>query len=603
MSRALAMTDEVRDGTRSLGGNLVRLLAPWRGRAILVVVFVLVTAGLELVPPFVVRAIVDDHLLAGRHEGLLPLAALYLAASAVVQAMTFLYGYLAATIAQGVLSALRIRLFAHLHRLPASWFDRTPLGDVISRCTADVEMLDTVFSSGVAVLIANLVRLVTMAAGMVVLSAPLALVAALVLPPLVWVLRFLQVRVRDAERANRLAVGALTARLHESLRGAEVIRAFGREADAASGFRATLSRALAASNRATLYSAYYMPVTAILSALAVTFLLVAGTQQHAVGALGISIGTLAAFLILLQRFFQPITALGDEWQTVQGALAGGERIFGTLALAPDEPGPAERARADRVRPPIDLEDVVFGYGDEGPVLHGISLSVGAGEHVALVGRTGAGKTSALHLLAGLYAPWSGTVRVAGRDPRTLDEAQRRSVLGVVPQVVQLFSGTVLENLTFGDPSVPEAAALEAARIAGADAFIRALPQGYATLLSGGGGGKGTELSAGQQQLVALARALVHRPAVLLLDEATALVDSASDAALRAALRDSVLAGGCTVLTVAHRLSTALEADRVVVLDRGDVVEEGVPADLARRAGRFAALLELEAAGWDWRSAP
>jgi ATP-binding cassette subfamily B protein len=464
-------------------------------------------------------------------------------------------------------------------------------------------MLDTVFSSGVAVLVANLMRLVTIGAGMVVLSPMLALVAALVLPPLVWVLRFLQVRVRHAERANRIAVGALTARLQESLRGAEVIRAFGREDEAAAGFRRVLGRVLAASNRATLFSAFYTPVTAILSAFALAFLLAAGTQ-HAIGALEISIGTLAAFLILLQRFFQPITTLGEEWQTVQGAMAGGERIFATLALAPDEVGDREApATHDRERPAIELRDVVFGYGNDRPVLRRISLAVGAGEHVAVVGRTGAGKTSLLHLVAGLYEPWAGTVRVAGRDPRTLGESQRRRIVGVVPQVVQLFSGTVFENLTLGDAAVTEEAALEAARIAGADRFIRTLPQGYQTLLNGGGRGTGTELSAGQQQFVALARALAYRPTVLLLDEATAAIDSASDAALRAALRESVLAGGSAVLTVAHRLSTALDADRVIVLDRGEIVEEGPPGELARRGGRFAALLELEAAGWDWRSTP
>jgi ATP-binding cassette subfamily B multidrug efflux pump len=569
----------------------------------MVVLFVLAAASFELGPPFIIRTIVDDHLIIGRSSGLLALALLYLAASAAVQAMTFLYSYLAATIAQGVLSSLRVRLFAHLQRLPASYFDRTPLGDVISRSTSDVETLDTVFSSGVAVLVANLVRLVTIGVGMVILSGRLTLVAALVIPPLVWALRFLQVRVRRAERANRTAVGALTARLQESLRGAEVIRAFDREEEAAGGFRQVLARALTASNRSTLFSAFYTPVTAILSAFAVAFLLSAGTQQ-AVGAFGISIGTLAAFLILLQRFFQPITALGEEWQTVQGAMAGAERIFATLTLAPDDAGGGTgQTEHSGELAPIDLSNVVFGYGDDQAVLHGISLVVRGGEHVALVGRTGAGKTSLLHLLAGLYSPWTGTVRVTGRDPRTLEESQRPQLLGVVPQVVQLFSGTVFDNLTLGDASMPEEAVFEAARIAGADAFIRALPQGYQTLLSGGAGGTGTQLSAGQQQFLALARALVHKPAVLLLDEATAAIDSASEAAFRAALRESVLSRGCAVLTVAHRLSTAVEADRVVVLDRGSIAEEGPPGELAHRAGRFAALLELEAAGWDWRSAP
>ena len=587
----------------SLRGHLASLLRPWRVRATVVVLFVLAAASFELVPPFIIRTIVDDHLTIGRPAGLLLLAILYLGASAAIQAMTFLYSYLAATVAQGVLTSVRVRLFAHLQRLPIGYFDRTPVGDVISRCTSDVETLDTVFSSGVAILVANLVRLVTIAIGMVILSPPLTLVAALVAPPLVIVIRYLQVRVRQAERATRIAVGALTARLQESLRGAEVIRAFGREREAVGGFRRVVASALSASNRATRFSALYTPMTAILSSLAVAALLWAGTRQ-AFDAFDISLGTLAAFLILLQRFFQPITALGEEWQTVQGALAGAERIFATLALTPEPVAPAEvQTERSGGLPPIHLGDVVFGYAEGRPVLHRTSLVVSAGEHVALVGRTGAGKTSALHLLAGLYAPWGGTVRVASRDPRSLKESERRRVLGVVPQVVQLFSGTVFENLTLRDGSVPEEAVLEAARVAGADAFVRALPQGYQTLLVGSSGGSGTQISAGQQQLLALARALVHRPAVLLLDEATAAIDSVSDAAFRAALRESVLPAGCAVLTVAHRLSTAVEADRVIVFDKGHIVEEGAPSELTRREGRFAALLELEAAGWDWRSGP
>jgi ATP-binding cassette subfamily B protein len=460
-----------------------------------------------------------------------------------------------------------------------------------------------VFSSGDAVLMANLVRLLTLTAGMIVLSPPLTLVAGLVAPPLVVTLRYLQVRVRQSERETRAAVGLLTARLQENLVGIEVVRAFGREREAVGAFRRVLRTALAASNRATRYSALYTPVTAILSALAVAALLWAGTRPT-FEAFGISLGTLTAFLILFQRVLQPITALGEEWQTVQGALAGAERIFATLSVPLAEPTSTTTPPARHgPRAPLDLDDVVFGYAEGRPVLHRTSLAVDAGEHVALVGRSGAGKTSALHLLAGLYAPWTGTVRVAGRDPAALTESERRAIVGVVPQVVQVFSGTVFENITLGDTAIPEDAVFEAAAIAGADAFIRALPVGYRTPLTGSGGGPGTQLSAGQQQLLALARALVCRPSVLLLDEATAAIDGVSDAAFRAALRRAVLPAGCAVLTVAHRLSTAVEADRVIVLDKGVIVEEGAPGELAGRSGRFAALLELETAGWDWRSAP
>jgi ATP-binding cassette subfamily B protein len=284
-------------------------------------------------------------------------------------------------------------------------------------------------------------------------------------------------------------------------------------------------------------------------------------------------------------------------------MAGAERIFETLSLAPEEAhGPEHReASKDRPAEALALDGVHFGYVDGQPVLHGVSLHVAPGEHVALVGRTGAGKSTILQLTTGLYRPWSGRIAVGGKDPTRLDDGQRCRVLGVVPQVVQLFSGTVLDNLTLGDPEVAEADVYEAATIAGADAFIRTLPQGYRTRLSGSASGAGTPLSAGQRQLLALARALVHRPAVLLLDEATSAIDNASDAAFRTALRERVLARGVAVLTVAHRLASARDTDRVIVLEKGRVVEAGPPIALMAGGGRFAAWLELEAVGWDWRT--
>jgi len=581
--------------------DLRPLLVRWRGSLILVGLLVLAAAVMELFPPLVLRNIVDRHLTVGNPAGLQRLALLYLLALAVMQCLTFLYGYVAAAAAQGLLSELRTRLFAHVQRLPSSYFDRVAIGDVISRCTADVDTLDMVFSSGVAVLVANLVRLVTIAVAMVVLSPALSAVAAVVAIPLVIATRIVQRRVRRAERNTRLAVAAVNTRLQEDLRGIEVIRAFGREPEFVGGFRQVLQRGLVASNRSSFYSALYTPMTAILSATAVAALLAVGTGPG-FGATGISLGTLTAFLLLLQRFFQPITALGEEWQTVQGAMAGAERIFETLALAPDEARASERRGPSAECPTkaLALDGVRFGYAEGQAVLHGVSLHVAPGEHVVLVGRTGAGKSTVLQLATGLYRPWSGRITVVGGDPASLGDEERRRVLGVVPQIVQLFSGTVFENLTLGDPRVAEADVYEATAIAGADAFIRALPQGYRTRLSGSASGAGTPLSAGQRQLLALARALVHRPSVLLLDEATSAIDNASDAAFRTALRERVLARGVVVLTVAHRLASARDADRVIVLEKGRVVEAGPPIALMTGRGRFAAWLELEAAGWDWR---
>jgi ATP-binding cassette subfamily B protein len=577
-------------------------------------VAVLLGTLLELVPPLLMQQIIDAHLTLGRSTGLLWIATLYLGATAVVQVMGFVTEYLTACMAQGVLRQLRVRLFAHLQTLPLSYYDRTPLGDTISRCTADVETVSTLFTtaasggavassgggqggtSGATVLM-GVVRLITIAAAMVALSPLLSLVAALAVVPVVGVTRCFQVRVRRAERASRQAVGLQNTHLQEMLGGVEVIRAFGSETVFIARFRAALREGLLAYNRATVYAALYIPLMVILTSMAMALVLWMGVVgQDMLAALDISLGTLTAFVLLLQRFAVPIMSLGNEWQTVQAALAGLERIFQVLALPSTQPiSTPERQPHARRSAAIEMHQVVFGYLPNRPVLNGVSLTAQPGEHIVLVGRTGAGKSSVLHLFSGLYTPWSGTVRVAGVDPSTFTDDQRRRTLGVVPQTVQLFRGTVFDNLTLGDGSVSREAVQRAAAIAGADALIQDLPEGYDTVL-----GSGIQLSAGQRQLLALARAMVWAPAVLLLDEATAAIDSASESDFRAALQTAVLGGKGTVLTVAHRLATAKEADRVLLMEAGQVVEAGPPEALIRQGGRFAALLELETAGWAWQ---
>jgi ATP-binding cassette subfamily B protein len=581
----------------TIRAQLAGLLRPGRRSLAVIALLVLLGAFFELLPPVLIRWIVDDHLTVGTSEGLFALALLYLGAMSLGQGLSFVYGYLAAALAQGILSDLRVRLFDHLQSLPASYFDHTPLGDAISRCTADIDTLDRMFTSGVATLVANLFRLVTIAAAMILLSPMLSLAAAVSLPPLVAVTRYFQVHIRDAERASRQAVAEMSTHLQETLSGVEVVQAFRREASFVARFRKVLKRALETANRSTVYSSFYPPITALMTYSAIALLLWVGTRES-FAAFGISIGTLTAFALLLHRFFTPVTALGDEWQTVQGALSGAERIFEVLALPADTRMTSTQSREEDG---IVCENVVFGYAPGTPVLHGVTLHVAKGEHVALVGRTGAGKTSIVHLLAGMYDPWQGWVCIDGRGPRELSDEEKRKTFGIVPQTPQLFSSSVLENLTLGDVRVPQSAVYEAAAVTGADTLIRSLPDGYHTVLRGSGGGPGVQLSAGQAQLLTLTRALVSRPSVLLFDEATSFIDGASEAALREALRRTVLDRGAAVLTVAHRLATAREADRVVVIDNGRIVEAGAPETLIASGGRFAALLELEAAGWNWRT--
>ena len=587
------------------------LLLPHRPLIAVIALAVLLAEAFAVIPPLLMARIIDDHLAAGILDGVLALALLYLGTRAVAEGLDFAVTYLTGIVAQKTLRDLRVRLFDHLQRLPLSYYDRTPLGDAISRCTADVDTVDTLFTTGISHLLTRMVQLITALAAMVLLSPPLALFALALIPPLALVTRFFQVHIRDAERDRRREIGSLNVHLQETLGGVEVVRAFGREDRFCASFRLALARTLRAYGRALSYNVFYTPLLTVLVAAGVAFLLWVGTGGVGL-TLSISIGTLIAFVLLFQRFFEPIRNLGEDWQTVQSASTGIERIVQVLEIPTERATTPERVpRADdasiRTREDsavVELRDLVFGYLPERPVLHGITLAVRPGEHLALVGRTGAGKSTTINLLCGLYAPWSGQICIAGADPRTLSDAERRQVVSVVPQTVQLFGGTVRDNLTLGDPSASREQVEQAARMAGVDRFVSALPAGYDTRLRGAGRGKGVQLSEGQQQLISLARALVWDPALLLLDEATAAVDNVSEAGFRAALRVALRGDDGrqrAAITVAHRLSTAREADRVVVLEGGRVVEQGAPEELIRHGGRFAAMIELEAAGWDWRT--
>lgn len=586
----------IRSTTRQ---QLLVILAPRKLRILVIAITILTGAGLELVPPLVLKQIIDNHLTPGNPQGIWGLAIVYLASVVGVQSLGFLTSYLTALTAQGALNDLRVRLYRHLQQMPIRYYDQNPLGDIISRCTADVDTVDTLFSSGVAGLVTDLVRLVTVSFAMIALSPILALISALVVPPLLWITNAFRVRIRDAERKNRIAVGLLNTHLQETFGGVEVIRAFGREPVIVARFRRVLEKTLKAYNLSAKFSALYTPIMQILMAIAITLLLWGGAQAG-IQKVEISLGTLTAFVLLFKRFFDPITSVGEEWQTVQSALSGAERIFQVLDLPVEEEAMSKSGTHIKPTGGILVSNMTFGYFEDQPVLNHVTLNVAPGEHVALVGRTGAGKSSILNLLGGLYTPWQGVIQVAGLDPHQIPEIERRRFIGVVPQAVQLFSGSVLENLTLGDPDVPEEAVERAVQIAGVEGLIQSLPKGYDTQISSGAG-EGVQLSSGQRQMLSLARALIWDPAVLLFDEATSAIDSASEAAFRQALLAETSRHQRAILTVAHRLSTAREADRVIVLENGRILETGTPAELIHKGGRFAALLEMEAAGWDWRA--
>ncbi len=587
-----------RDGQRptraGVAAQVWELVRPWRWPLLGALTGVAAASGLELVPPLAMGRLLDDNLAQGRAEGLLPLALAYLAAVGGVHLLRAAITYLTAIAAQGALRRLRVRLFAHYYRLPIAYHDETPIGEVISRCTSDMDTINSLFSLGVINLLAQMAQLVAIVFAIVVLSPVLSLALLLVLPLVYVITRAFQWRMRDAERDVRRGVGALNAQLQEALSGAEAIHALHWQERFMQRFRHALSETLGATNRSVWYGSVYSPIMDILSALIVAVLFLVGGELRLGSAL--SVGTLTSFVLLFIRFFEPIVALGEDWQTAQAAIAGAERVFEVLALPEEEPAEAAAHAADQGALVL-ARDLVFGYRPGEPVLDHVSLRVPAGRHVAIVGRTGAGKSSLFYLLGGLYRPWSGDLLVAGRVPGTLSDEKRRRTLGPVPQSVQLFSGTVRENLTLDDPSLTDEDLTRALALAGADEFVAALPAGLDTVLSDQGGGTGVQLSGGQRQLLALARALAGDPQLLLLDEATASVDSATEEAFRRALRAHMEQRGGSVLTIAHRLATALEADEIIVLRSGRIVEQGTPGALLASGGLLASMWELERSGW------
>ncbi len=566
--------------------QLVALARPWTGRLALLAGAIVGASLLELVPPLLVGHVIDHNLTVGRAEGLLAAGALFVAAVAGAQALTYAYAYHATVVAQNALHALRARVFDHLCRLPVSYHDGVAVGDTVNRCTADLDVVGALFTEGVATLVGQLVPLVFVAAAMVALSPALTLVGAVSLVPLAALTRFMRRKVRAAQRDNRAALGRLAAHLEETLSGVEVVRAFGREETFLVRFRRVVDESLAAFCRSNVFNTFYAPLLGILAAVFSALVLALGAQRF-LGAAAVPLGDLTAFVLLYQRFFAPITALGEQWQRVQAALSGAERVFDVLALPSEEPAAGPGAAHGEG---IVVRDVTFGYRPAQPVLSSVSFEVRPGEHVALVGRTGAGKSSLVNLLGGLYPPWSGTVRVAGVDPRSLTDDERRRLVAVAPQGAPLLTATAWDNVTLGDAGAGDAAVERALALAGLGLVLDALPDGAHTRLAGVGGGPGVELSAGEHQLLALARALLGEPAVLVLDEATSYVDDATDQRARRAIRRAAVERGAALLTVVHRLASAREADRVVVIEDGRIVEDGPPAELAARGGPFAALL-------------
>jgi ATP-binding cassette subfamily B protein len=559
---------------RKLRG-LIELLRPYRGRVILAFIALLLATAASLAPPPLAKLAIDEGI-TPKDLGTLNLVVVGFVVSALVYwGASYAQTYLVGWVGQRALQDLRIQLFAHLQTLSVGFYSRRRAGAIISRLTNDVQALDQLVSDGVVTLFGSTLTLLGTAAILIWLDAQLALLTFLIFPVLGIASFVFRIVSADAYRITREKIAAITAYLQETLSGIRVVRAFAQEPRHKQHF-AGLNEENRAANMTTVYlNAAYFPGVELLSALATAGILLFGGIQAIQGE--VTIGVLVAFVAALNNFFDPIQQLSQLYTTYQAGMAALDKIFELLDEEPDiEDGHLE---LETLRGEIVFDDVVFSYGGADALCH-IDLRVPPGQTVALVGATGAGKSTLAKLVARFYDPTSGRVLVDGHDLRDVSASSLRSQMGIVPQEAFLFSGTIGENIAFGRRDATPEEVEAAARAVGAHEFIVALEHGYETET----GERGAQLSAGQRQLIAFARALIADPRILVLDEATSNVDIHTESRIEAGLRR--LLGGRTAIVIAHRLSTIRNAGRIVVLDHGRVVEQGTHDELIEARGAY-----------------
>jgi ABC-type multidrug transport system fused ATPase/permease subunit len=589
VAREATRRDDLRRRLRGTAGRgrklrgLIVLLAPYRMRVGLMFAALVIGTAASLAPAPLAKAAIDSGILKG-DEGTLDLVVgLFIVSALAVWAATYAQTYLVGWVGQRALADLRLQIFRHLQEMPVGFYERRPAGVLISRMTNDVEALDSLVTDTVVTLFQATLTLVGSVVILLLLDVKLALITFLIFPVMLAASLAFRIASADAYRRTRETIGAITAYLQETLSGIRVVRTFGQEPRHRRRF-AELNEINRAANMTTVnLNAAYFPAVEFLSSVALFALLLIGGVQVIEG--DVEVGVLVGFIAALNGFFDPIGQLSQVYTTYQSGMAALDKIFDLLDEQPALADAPDAIELPRIRGEIRFDDVSFRYGGgegEAPkyALERVTMTVPPGQTVALVGETGAGKSTFAKLVARFYDPTDGRVLVDGHDLRTVRAESLRSQMGIVPQEAFLFSGSVGENIAFGRPDATLEDIEAAARAVGAWEFIAGLPDGLDTEV----GERGVQLSAGQRQLVAFARALIADPRILVLDEATSNVDLHTEGRIEAGLRR--LLAGRTAIVIAHRLSTIRQAGRIVVLDHGRIVEQGTHEDLLQAGGPY-----------------
>jgi len=568
--------------------RLLTYLRPYRPQVALAIAAIVGHACLELAPPYLTKVVIDRYIPARDIAGLGTIAAIYIAVLAGSFALEYLQTWTMQATGQRIMFDLRMQMMTHLHRLDLRFYDRNPVGRLMTRVTTDVDVLNDLFTSGVVSVFGDVFTLIGIMVVLVWMDWRLALVAFSVLPLIALITQWFRLNVRESYRTVRTWIARINAYLQERITGMSTVQLYRREARDYDDF-ATIDRQHRDANLDSIfYYAVFYPAIEVVSALAAALIIWVGGGWVADG--GLTLGALVAFLQYSQRFFRPISDLSEKFNVLQGAMASSERIFALLDTPVDFKNPERLRRGDAPPAPpgiIHVDNVTFAYVEGEPVLRNVSFEVRAGQRIGIVGATGSGKTTLMSLLLRFYDVQQGRITIDGVDIREMDLAALRGLFGLVLQDVYLFSGTIASNVRLGDATISDEAVTRALDAVHASTFVDTMPRGLDTPVAE----RGATLSSGQKQLLSFARALAFDPRVLILDEATSSVDTETELLIRDALR--VMMRGRTTIAVAHRLSTIQDMDRILVMHHGELRESGTHQELLAMRGIYHRLYQLQ----------
>jgi ATP-binding cassette subfamily B protein len=564
--------------------RLLKYGLPYKFQLVGGILLLLFVSALELVGPLLTKRAVDVHIPARDLHGLLIVILLYALVLAGILIGRFLQIYLTNWVGQKVMFDIRGQLFAKLSQLSLAFFDRNPVGRIMTRISSDVEVLNQMFTQGIVSIFGDVFILIGIIIAMLLLNWKLALVTFAVLPVLFWIAFWFKLRVRDAFREMRKRLASVNAYLQENLVGMRVVQLFRREKRNLDRFK-DLNTALMDSHLRTIfYFAVFFPGVELISAVAIALILWTGGGMILHQTL--TLGSLIAFILYAERFYRPVRDLAEKYNILQSAMASSERLFKLLDEKTDINDPEVPRILSRDQLPIEFRNVSFSYDGKSSVLSNVSFKVDPGQSVAIVGFTGAGKTTLVNLLARFYDVQDGQILIGGEDIREIRQCDLRSKLGIVQQDVFIFARSVTDNIRLGT-NIPLHKVKESAEITQANRFIQRLPGQYESALEE----RGATLSFGERQLLSFARALAHNPPVLILDEATSAIDTRTERLIQRAI--AKLVEGRTAIIIAHRLSTIQRADRIIVLHQGELREMGTHQELLQQRGLYYHLYQLQ----------